>query len=77
MNVVAGEGRFAVLVVEEEAVAVEADEADFGTDPEEAVGGLSEGLNGVLGQAVFHDPGLATIAGKGGSGFEGRSDESG
>lgn len=59
------------MVVCQEAVAVEADEADFGADPEEAVGSLGKGLDGVLGEAVFHDPGLAAIAGEWSAGLEG------
>ncbi len=60
-----------MLVKEVEADAVEANEAGLGTEPEKAVGGLGKGLDGVLREAVFHDPALAVEVGKGGGGLKG------
>ena len=52
-----------VFVEESEAVAVEADEAYLGPQPDEAVRSLRQGLDSVLRQAILHAPGLASITG--------------
>ena len=69
-DIVAWQRRFRVLIEEDEAVAVEANETDFGAQPDESVAGLRDGLDGVLRQAVLHDPRLAAVAGERGGGFQ-------
>jgi len=59
----------------EEVLAVEADEAALGGEPEEAVVGLEDGVDGVLGKAGVALPGLATVLAESCIRIEGLGDE--
>jgi len=55
----------------EEVLAVEADQAALSGDPEEAVAGLEDGVDGVLGKAGLGLPGLPAVLAEGLGGGEG------
>ena len=63
-HIVAGKCGVGGVVEERKTVSVEADQSNFGPKPHEPIAGLDQCLDGVLGQAVFHDPRLSAIAGK-------------
>jgi len=60
------------VVEERETVSVEANQSNFSPKPHEPVPGLNQCLDGVLRQAVFHDPRLAAVAGERGRRLQSR-----
>jgi hypothetical protein len=63
-DVAAGQGWGGVAVKDLKAVAVEADEADLGAQPDEAIAGLDKRLHRILREAVLHYPRLAAVVGQ-------------